>query len=299
MLEHDHVGALALTGEIAIRRGQFQEAADALARLALLDAAPAKNRVTAGVAAVDLFENKLDRFDRALEILLVLHRAKLSTLPVRERLARAAARTGSWKEATAILEELMHERPEPDGRIEAARLAMAIHRDRLDDPNGSAAAVVKLLEESPIDGEAIDMLLAIDVDADDRVRLLTNARKVLVESLQRRIELPAVKRLAKTARALGDEALQQIALSVAIVLGGHDAALEQQFAQVAAKKPRAPQIALTEAILKQVIDPGDRGPVARLFMALGPTIAEALGPSLVGCGVTKKDKIDPRSGIAL
>jgi len=299
MLEHDHVGALALTGEIAIRRGKFQEAADALARLALLDAAPAKNRVTAGVAAVDLFENKLDRYDRALEILLALHRAKLSTLPVRERLARAAARTGSWKEATAILEELMHERPEPDGRVEAARLAMAIHRDRLDDPNGAAAAVVKLLEESPVDGEGIDMLLAIDVAADDRTRLLTNARLVLVESLQRRIDLPAVKRLAKTARALGDDALQQIALAVAIVLGGHDSALEQQFAQVAAKKPRAPQIALSEAILKQVIDPGDRGPVARLFAALGPTIAEALGPSLVGCGVTKKDKIDPRSGIAL
>ena len=86
MLEPDHVGALALTGEIAIRRGKFEDAADALARLALLEAAPGKNRVTAGVAAVDLFENKLNRFDRALEILLVLHRAKLSTLPVRERL---------------------------------------------------------------------------------------------------------------------------------------------------------------------------------------------------------------------
>jgi tetratricopeptide (TPR) repeat protein len=299
MLEPDHVGALALTGEIAIRRGKFQEAADALARLALLDAAPAKNRVTAGVAAVDIFENKLDRFDRALEILLALHRAKLSTLPVRERLARAAARTGSWREATSILEELMHERPEPDGRIEAARLAMAIHRDRLDDPNGAAVAVVKLLEESPVDGEAIDMLLAIDVSAQDRARLLANARRVLVDSLQRRIDLPSVKRLAKTARALGDEALQQIALAVAIVLGGHDAALEQQFAQVSGRKPRAPQIALSEAILKQVMDPGDRGPVARLFAALGPTIAEALGPSLTGCGVTKKDRIDPRSGIAL
>ena len=131
MLEPDHVGALALTGEIAIRRGNFEEAAESLARLALLEEAPAKNRVTAGIAAVDLFENKLNRFDRALEILLALHRAKLSTLPVRERLARAAARTGSWKDATEILEELMHERPEAEGRIEAARLAMAIHRDRL------------------------------------------------------------------------------------------------------------------------------------------------------------------------
>jgi tetratricopeptide (TPR) repeat protein len=300
MLEPDHVGALALTGEIAIRRGKFEEAAEALARLALLADAPAKNRVTAGIAAVDLFENKLTRFDRALEILLALHRAKLSTLPVRERLARAAARTGSWKDATDILEELMFERPEAEGRIEAARLAMAIHRDRLQNPSGARPAIVKLLEESPTDGEAIEMLLAVDAPADVRVRLLENARKFLVESLQRRpLDLPSVKRLAKVARALSDEALQQIALSVAITLGGHDAALEQLFAQVAARKTRTPQIKLSEAVLKQLLDPGDRGPIARLFVALGPTLAEALGPSLAGCGVTKRDRVDPRSGLAL
>lgn len=300
MLEPDHVGALALTGEIAIRRGKFDEAAEALARLALLGEAPAKNRVTAGIAAVDLFENKLDRFDRALEILLALHKAKLSTLPVRERLARAAARTGSWKEATDILEELMTERPEAEGRIEAARLAMAIHRDRLHNAPGAIRAIVKLLEEAPIDGEAIDMLLAVDAPADVRARLLENARRVLVESLQRRpLDLPLVKRLAKVARALSDDGLQQIALSVAITLGGHDAALEQLFAQVSARKTRAPQIAITEVMIKQLLDPGDRGPIARLFVALGPTLAEALGPSLAACGVTKRDRVDPRSGIAL
>src|SRR5262249_47637638 len=116
MLDPDHVGALALLGEINIRRGHFAEAAEALARLAMLEAAPPKSRVTAGVAAVDLYENKLTQHDKALEVLLSLHRAKLSTLPVRERLARAAARTGAWKEATEILEELMHERAESEGR---------------------------------------------------------------------------------------------------------------------------------------------------------------------------------------
>src|SRR5258708_12787011 len=102
--------------------------------MATLDVAPARIRVNAGVAAVDLYENKLNQFDKALEILLALHRAKLSTLPVRERLARAAARTGSWKDATDILEELMHERPEAEGRVEAAPLAMALHPPRLHTP---------------------------------------------------------------------------------------------------------------------------------------------------------------------
>jgi len=191
MLEPDHVGALALTGEISLKRGLFDVAAVALARLSALEAAPAKNRVTAGVAAVDIFENKLDRFDKALEVLLGLHKAKLSSLPVRERLARAAARTGSWAEATSILEELMFERPEAEGRIEAARLAMAIHRDRLSNPNGARGAIVKLLEESPTDGEALDMLLVTDHPQHVRDQLLARAHAALLTKLQTRpTELP-------------------------------------------------------------------------------------------------------------
>jgi tetratricopeptide (TPR) repeat protein len=300
MLEPDHIGALALLGEINIRRGNFEQAAVSLGRLAVLDAAPAKNRVTAGVAAVDLYENKLNQFDKAPEVLLALHRAKLSTLPVRERLARAAARTGSWKEATAILEELMQERPTSDGRVEAARLAMAIHRDRLNDPQGAARAVVKLLEESPIDGEALEMLLQTEHAADVRERLLTAARKALVESLQARpTELPAVRRLVKVSRALADDALQQAALGMLVSLGAADAQAEGAFTQLASRNVRSPQIAIGETMLRSILAPGDDGPIADLFALLGPTLAEAFGPNLQACGVGRRDRVDPRSGLAL
>ena len=68
MLEPDHVGALALLGEINIRRGNFEEAAGVAGAAGdASTSAPAKNRVTAGIAAVDLYENKLERFDKALE----------------------------------------------------------------------------------------------------------------------------------------------------------------------------------------------------------------------------------------
>ena len=300
MLEPDHVGALALLGEINIRRGNFEEAAASLARLATLPEAPAKNRVTAGIAAVDLYENKLERFDKALVVLLALHAAKLSSLPVRERLARAAARTGSWRDATAILEELMVERPEPDGRIEAARLAMAIHRDRLGEPQGASAAIVKLLEEAPTDGEGLDMLLQTEHPPEVRARLLERARAVLVEALQRRPnDATSVRRLVRIARAMGDEALHQAALGALIALGGSDAAGEQAFAQLAARKPRTPQTAATEAVLRSILAAGDEGPVAELFFVLGPTLAEALGPTLLSCGVSRRDKVDPRSGLTL
>ncbi len=300
MLEPDHVGALALLGEINIRRGNFEPAAQALGRLASLTSAPAKNRVTAGVAAVDLYENKLNQFDKALEILLTLHRAKLSSLPVRERLARAAARTGSWKDATAILEELMHERPAAEGRIEAARLAMAIHRDRLNDTQGGAAAIVKLLEESPVDGEALDMLLQTEHPAPVRARLLEAARKGLVDALQARpTDLPSARRLAKVARAQGDDALHQAALGVLLSIGAPDPQVEGPFAQLAAKKARAPQIAIGDAMLRSILAAGDEGPLADLFRLLGPTLADALGPNLQACGVGRRDKVDPRSGLSL
>ena len=300
MLDPDHVGALALLGEINIRRGNFEEAAASLARLARLDNAPAKNRVTAGIAAVDLYENKLGRFDVALDVLLSLHRAKLSNLRVRERLARAAARTGSWKEATDILQELMLERPEADGRIEAARLAMAIHRDRLSAPQDAAPAIVKLLEEEPGDGEALDMLLQTAHPEDVRGRLLANAQASLLATLERRpTDLPAVRRLVKVARALRDDALQQAALGVLCALGAADGGAEQAFAQLTARKPRIPQNALSKATLASILAPGDDGPIATLFTLLGPTLADALGPNLTSCGVGRRDRIDPRSGLTL
>jgi lipopolysaccharide biosynthesis regulator YciM len=300
MLDPDHVGALALLGEINIRRGNFEAAAESLARLAKLEVAPPKNRVTAGVAAVDLYENKLDRYDKALEVLLALHQARLSTLPVRERLARAAARTGAWREATAILEELMYERPEAEGRIEAARLAMAIHRDRLSEPTAAHAATVKLLDESPTDGEAIDMLLTIEVPREVRERLMSNARKGLVEAIEARpLDVPNVRRLVKVSRSLVDDALQQAALGALVALGGGDAPSEQALAQLGAKKTRVPQMAITEGQLRWLLAPGDDGPVADLFVMLGSTLAEALGPTLQACGIAKRDKVDPRSGLAL
>lgn len=298
--DEEHVGALALTGEILIRKGMFAEAAEKLARLARVENAPAKNRVTAGVAAVDLYENKLGRHDAALSVLLGLHAARLTTLPVRERLARAAARTGSWTEATRILEELMQERPEGEGRIEAARLAMAIHRDRLLSPSGALAAATKLLSESPTDGEALDLVVSMDPAHPERRALLERGRDALLMALH---ELPndldMFRRLARISHALGDGTLEQAALSCGVALGGPDGSSEQMIALLASRKPRAPQVPLGETMLRNVLAPGDEGPIADLFAIIGPTLAEALGPTKEQLGVTKKDRVDAKAGLAL
>ncbi len=298
--EPDHVGALALTGEIFIRRGMFEEAAHTLARLSRIEGAPPKNRVTAGVAAVDLLENKLGRPELALGILADLHKAKLSTLPVRDRLARTAARSGAWAEATAILEELMSERPTQEGRMEAARLAMAIHRDRLKRPEGAIGAIARILEELPANAEAVDYLLGIEVDRATKTRLLGEARDVMTRALvaQPR-DAQAARRLARVAHALADHELEHSAVSVAVALGGAEGGADARLAQILAHKSRTPQMALTDATMRSLLAPGDEGPIADLFAAMGPTLAEALGPGLVAAGITKKDRVDPRAGLAI
>lgn len=300
IVEPDHVGALALQGEIFIRRGEFERAADSLGRLASVEAAPPRNRVTAGIAAVDLYENKLDRFDRALEVLLALHRSKLSTLPVRERLARAAARTKSWQEAAEILEELMLERPEAAGRIEAAQLAMAIRRDRLNDLAGAAKPVLKLLAESPAHRDALDLFFVLDLPAEDKQALLPGARQGLLEALERDPTDGAnARRLATIAKMMRDPAIEQTALSVTTALGTNDTEGQLAFGRLIQLKPRMPQIALTEANLRKVCASGDDGPITELFALVGPTLAEALGPSLSALGVGKRDRVDSKSGLAL
>ncbi|HWL86816.1 MAG TPA: hypothetical protein VNO21_13490, partial [Polyangiaceae bacterium] len=300
MFEPEHVGALALTGEIFIRRGMYEEAAESLAKLATVQEAPPKNRVTAGIAAVDLYENKLDRYDRALGVLTGLHAAGLSTLPVRERLARAAARTGSWNEATAVLAELMHERDTGQGRIAAARLLMTIHRDRLGDPQGAAPAVAKLLEESPGDAEALDLLLTIDVDPGLQRRLFLGAKDALLTLLRENpIDGPTIRRLAQVARGAADAEVEHVTLGASqLVLGtdGNDEAILQGFVQ---RKARVPQMAISAGLRSAIVAPGDAGPIADFFQVMAPTLAEALGPSLHALGLTRRDKVDPRGGTTL
>ena len=297
MIEPDHVGALALTGEIFIRRQMYAEAADRLSHLASLEQAPPKNRITAGVASVDLYENKLDQPKRAVEVLMMLHKAGLSTLPVRERLAKAAARTGAWQEAVTILDQLMEERKELEGRVDAARLAMTIRRDKLGSTALAAPAVTTVLEALPGDGEALDLLL--EIDAPNKTALLRKGRDVTLTTLQKSPgDIGAARRLVRLAAALGDTVLEGPAAAVAAAVGGSDGTVDVALGHARARQGRAlPQLALSPAQLKLLAAPGDDGPIAALFALLGPSLAEALGPALSAIGVGKRDKIDPRSGL--
>jgi tetratricopeptide (TPR) repeat protein len=295
MLEPDHVGALALLGEVYITRGNFAEAAPALARLAQIDQAPGQQRLMSGLAAVDLYEKKIAKVDKALEVLVALHKAGLSTPAVRERLASVAGRAGAWSEAMSILELLMVERDKREGRIEAARLAMAIARDKLHTPKRAEAAVKKLLEESPDDGEAIDYTLATAFDANVKPTLLGRAKQTIIAALAKNpVDAERVENLAKLAQFQKDAALRQATLGALVALGKGSRGTSDELAKLDSRIAGRPQNALDVNGLAPIADPEDTGPIAELFVLMAETIMLALGPSLVSLGVTKKDRIDAR-----
>jgi cellulose synthase operon protein C len=297
MLEPDHVGALALLGEVCITKGLFGDAAPYLARLATIEEAPQQQRLMSGIAAVDLFENKLGQPEKALEVLIKMHKAGLSTLPVRERLARVAARAGAWGEATSILEALMNERDKSEGRIEAARLGMTIWRDKLNIPVRAEAAVVKLLEEAPDDGEAIDFVLATGFEPAFKMRVLGRARQTLLAALtQNPSDADRIELLAKLASFGQDAGLRQATLGALVALGRRGKAISDELTKLDARVAHRPQIVLDARALAEIADPQDGGAIADLFVILAETVAATLGPSLVSLGVTKKDRIDTRGG---
>ncbi|MEI9951033.1 MAG: tetratricopeptide repeat protein [Pseudomonadota bacterium] len=298
LLEPEHVGALALSGEVYITLGRFAEAAENLARLAALDEAPAQQRLMSGIAAVDLYENKLDDTYAALDVLSNLHKAGLGTLPVRERLARAAARAEAWAQATEALELLMTERDSSAGRAEAARLAMVIHRDRLNDTAGAELATRQLLREEPDDGEALDLVLGNAFSRQASIPLLEQGLTRLTEVLaQAPLDTARVERAARIAAYLGNAPLRQAALGALIALGVSSDAVEQELARIDQRVANVPRIAIDDSALPNLADPEDRGPIAELMQVLATTICEELGPSLAAYGISKKERVDARLGL--
>lgn len=300
LLEPDHVGALALSGEIYLKRGRFPEAADRLGRLSALDEAPREQRLMSGVAAVDIFENKLGDSQKALAVLEGLYRAGLSTLPVRERLAKTSARVGAWDLTTEVLEALMLERKTSAGQVEAARLAMVIHRDRRGSPSQAEPATRKLLAELPGDGEALDLVLSGVFDQSITDSLLQSGQAALVDQLTADpLQPEQVDRLARIAAALENAPLRQAALGALVALGEGTLEIDQELRVLDERVAHVPQIAIDDSAVPELCDPEETGPLVELMKAVAPTLAEALGPGLQALGISKKHRVDPRAGLPL
>lgn len=296
----NHVGALALAGEINIALGKYDDAARFLSQLARQADAPAKQRLLGGIAAADLFDKKLNRPSFAKDILLQLHREGHSTEPLRERLASLAMRTNAHPLALEILELLMHERASSSGRAEAARLALVLHRDHLLDPARAEAAVERLLREVPGDPEALDLVLTGCFDSAHSERWLRDAEALLRSSLLAQpMDAASWARLAQIAEAFDDSNTRQIALGALLSLGNGTREMDEELGQLGRQGASMPTMVIDEPTLQELCDPAETGPISSLFQNFAPVFAEALGPTLAVLGVGKKQRVDPRAGFPI
>jgi hypothetical protein len=192
----------------------------------------------------------------------------------------------------------MTERDTSAGRAEAARLAMVIHRDRLNDTKGAQRATAQLLREEPDDGEALDLALGDAFPRQTSIPLLERGLTRLTEVLaQAPLDTARVERLARIAAYLGKAPLRQAALGALIALGVTSDAVEQELSRIDQRVANVPRIAIDDSALPNLADPEDKGPIAELMRVLATTICEELGPSLAAYGITKKDRIDARLGL--
>ncbi len=300
-LEPRHVGALTLLSEIYITTERYAEAAQVLARCSALPDLPAEERLTAGVYAVDLLENQLNDTPRALEILQSLHQAGLSTLAVRERLARAAAKSGNWDEAAAMLEQLMFERVTAEERGEAARLALAIHRDRRAAAAAAGRAAETLLSLLPHDAEALDLVLSGVLDAELTGRLLRAGQAALQQHLQADpFQLDALHRLARIAERTGDAGVRQVALGALLALGhGPSSSARPELDLLEQRLAATPTLAWSSELLSMLDDPEAGGPIPELLALLAPHLTRALGPDLKAFQVGRRERLLPGAGLPL
>ena len=157
--------------------------------------------------------------------------------------------------------------------------------------------MTKVLEELPSDGEAVDLLL--DIDVPNKRAMLERARDAMLAAAQRSpTETLLMGRLVHVATALEDTSLEGAAAAVAVTVGASDSVIEGALGRARSRNARAvPQWALSGELATAVRAPQDEGALANLFVLLGATLGEALGPTLVAMGVGKRDRVDARAGL--
>jgi hypothetical protein len=297
--EPQHPGALALSAEISINLERYADAVALLTRLAECEQASPEERLTAGLAAVDLCENRLGSTEQALRILGIVEHAGLTTLAVRERFARSAAKAGAWDQAVTVLERLMFERKEPEERAEAARLALVIHRDRRAAPAAAGLATKVLLGLLPDDAEALDLVLSGVFPEPLASELLSIGKTALASSTAREpTNTDALRRLSRIAERLGDVQLRQSTLGALVALGEAQDR-RPELVSLERRISTLPPSSVSGDVLAELLDPQDRGPIPELLAQMGPYLAEAFGPRREAFEVSRRERVSPRAGTPL
>jgi hypothetical protein len=218
-----------------------------------------------------------------------LGKSSFDTSQLRERLARYAAQTGEWEQAATLLAGLMHDRTSEAGRLEAARLTMAVYRDHLV-PERALGAVEYLLAHKPDDSDAIDLLLSAVFPREASVSLVEQARIGLCDSLSQAPTIEGLARLARVAEFLEDHHLRQATLGSLVSLGASSADVLGELDELDFHARVRFERALTEAELAVFAAPEVHGPLAEVMQLASKELSGLLGPNLKLLGIGRSNR---------
>ncbi len=290
MLEPDHVGARALASEIYISIESYGRAASELSELAGLPNAPPEQRHLSAMAAIDLFDNRLNDISGALNAFNSVRDVPGNLQPLLEHLVAACARHRRWEDAVTLLEDLQVHANSATDRAEAARLELAILRDELDQPERALGSVRTLLTEVAGDPEAVDLVLEGVFRESDAIQVLNEHLAGILSFTANELDGEAAARLARVAEELDHLDLRLLSLATMVLGGNTDEQVFGELEQLLARCAPYPQMVIPGDMAGLLTAEDDAGPLLEVLRLVSPHLPELLGPSLRTLGLGRKER---------
>lgn len=290
LLDEHHVGAIALAIEIRVQREEWQEAVDALRRLASSDV-PAKQKRIAHLGAADFLENKLGDPAGALAELAAIDALGLADAALHERRAEVATRAGNVPAAADALLRAAELSTGAD-RLQRVKLAARLLTRDGRDTDGALLAWRQVLDLVPTEleaGAAIDGLLE---SASARLGHSQSFERAVRQRIEREgIDADGLRRLRAAAKWRGDALLEHAVLHVLAGFGLADDDERAASDETTSVFTRTSLGALTEGQLALVRGPADGGPELELARLVQEDLLESVGLDLGHLGVGRQDQV--------
>ncbi|MDP3276760.1 MAG: hypothetical protein Q8Q09_16290 [Deltaproteobacteria bacterium] len=289
-LEPEHVAALALVAEVNATSGRLEEAAEALVALSSAGETPVSQRRVARQGAIDIFEHRLKKPNRAIELLERMVSDGEANDATIERGLGLSIGSGQWDAALRFSRVAVDRAPGAAAKCKALLRVCEIQRDRVRDSAGALSAARMAHDLLPSELSALRAVHGLS-DDDERSRRARKTIEALREMM--RTEAPSgesARRIALAAELGSDQVLTRVALRAARALG-------EDLPYLPMSVPSGKSSLKEASLALRIRDPNDAGARASLVDTVMPDLAELAGVSTDGYGLSRGDRVRGASPI--
>jgi len=281
-LEPEHVAARALAAEIHAASGRLEETAEALAALAACREAPRSQRLVARLGAIDLFDLRLERPERAVEQIDALLAEGEADDALLERGVALAAQSKLWDAALRFARRAAERTERGPAHAAALMRVVEIVRDAMGDRPGALAEARKAHEAYPVDLTALRALHDLS-PAGARPRDARRTLDAIREAVRAEgVSIERVVGLTEAARLGGDGVLERLSRRLGAVLGADAAPMLLAPSRGSLRDP---------ALVLRYRHPDDNGRAVALLEAVLPDLAELSGATTDALRVGWTEKV--------